>query len=125
VEVSSSSSSPAAVSTVAGWGALGAADDATNALLATLNAPEGLAASQAPNGAGSSRVYVADTGGNTIRLLVVGGGLVTLAGSCAAGASDGVGRAAVLSGPRGLALAEAPLFSPAVLYIADTVNNLV
>ncbi|MCE1195706.1 hypothetical protein LWX53_04350 [bacterium] len=105
--------SPAGVvTTVAGSGSPGAADGVGTA--ATFKAPEGIAATA------SGCLYVADTGNNKIRYINILGGVVSLAGSGAAGCADGTGAAASFSAPRGVALD-----SDGNLCVADAGNNRV
>lgn len=65
-------------------------------------------------------VYVADSGNNLIRKIVVETGEVTtLAGSGIEGKADGIGTAASFYNPRGLAT------DGVYLYVADSLNNLI
>lgn len=84
------------VSTFAGTGAAGSANGM--ALAATFNNPTGVAVDPAGN------VYVADRVNNLIRKITAAGAVSTLAGSGAAGASDGAGVAATFDYPQGLAV---------------------
>lgn len=98
-----------AVSTLAGSGAAGA-DEGIGAA-ATFNQPLGVATD-------GTNLYVADTGNNKIRQIVIATGAVsTLAGSGVAGADEGTGVAATFNQPIGIA------FHGGNLYIADT-NNI-
>jgi PKD repeat protein len=75
--------------------------------------PDGLAADSSGN------VFVADTGNNTIRIMVVATGEVTtLAGG--GGNADGVGSAAQFSQPAGVAAD-----GSGNLYVADDENNMI
>lgn len=76
------------VTTVVGSGTYGSSDNAS-ALLATLGNPEGVAVDPSGN------IYVADTGGGTIRKAPTSGGLTTLAGDPSLGGLvDATGSAA-------------------------------
>ncbi|MDQ3743229.1 MAG: hypothetical protein M3444_02490, partial [Acidobacteriota bacterium] len=97
--------------TVAGDGNAGNADGP--ALSARLNSPAGLAL--APDG----RLYIADTGNDSIRLLA-DNTLATLAGSAGPGYTDGPATAARFRQPRGLALAP-----DGSLFVADTGNHAI
>jgi sugar lactone lactonase YvrE len=68
-----------------------------------------------------TNLYVADTGNNTIRKVVVGTGVVTtLAGTAGStGADDGAGATATFNTPRGIAT------DGTDLYIADTGNHAI
>ena len=108
------------VSTLAGSGAAGAADGTGAG--ATFNAPSGLAINLV-----GGLLYVADTGSNKIRQIVIATGATsTIAGGsttngAAAGATDGTGLAALFSGPAGLAISP----NYATLFVSDTGNNKV
>jgi len=72
---------------------------------------------EAVNAAGT--VYVADSGGCTIRAVTPDGGVTTLAGTYATcGSADGTGAGARFGSPLGLALDDA-----GNLYVADAVNH--
>jgi DNA-binding beta-propeller fold protein YncE len=65
-----------------------------------------------------TNLYVADTGTNTIRKIVIATGAVTtFAGSGAWGTTDGVGTAASFKGPSGITS------DGTNLYVSDTFNN--
>jgi sugar lactone lactonase YvrE len=98
------------VSTFAGTGAAGSADG--TALTATFNNPTGVAVDPAGN------VYVADRVNNLIRKITAAGAVSTLAGSGAAGASDGVGVAATFNYPQGLAVD-----ASGNVFVADGYNH--
>lgn len=69
-----------------------------------------------------TNLYIADTGGNLIRIVVISTGETwTLAGSStgAAGSSDGTGTSALFNGPEGITL------TGSNLYVADTGNNTI
>ena len=66
----------------------------------------------------SGNVYVADSGNHKIRKVTPAGVVTTLAGSGAAGSTDGVGVAAKFNDPRGIAVDSA-----GNIYVADTGNN--
>jgi sugar lactone lactonase YvrE len=73
----------------------------------------------AVNGAGN--LYVADYFNNTIRQITPGGVVTTLAGSAGtAGSADGVGSAARLSAPQGVAVS-----GTGIIYVADTANGAI
>jgi gliding motility-associated-like protein len=64
--------------------------------------------------------YVTDANNNLIRKVTAGGVVTTLAGSGAAGASDGVGKVASFNYPLGITLD-----NNGNVYVGDNVNNLV
>jgi hypothetical protein len=104
-----------AVTTLAGTaGSIGYADGIGAA--ARFNGPTGLATD------GAGNLYVADTGNNTIRKVVLATGVVTtLAGNATLpGSADGTGPAARFISPRGVALDGA-----GNLYVADEGNHTV
>jgi sugar lactone lactonase YvrE len=79
---------------------------------ASFNTPSGLAVDEAGN------VYVADTGNNRIRKITAEGVVSTIAGSGAAGYSDGPAAQAKFDGPVGISLD-----SSGNLYVADSYND--
>ncbi len=101
------------VSTLAGSGAAGAADN-SNALNASFSLPRGLAVDAAGN------TYVADQYNNRIRKITAGGVVSTLAGSGTRGHADGTGAEASFSDPTSVALD-----AVGNLYVADYSNNAI
>ncbi|HEV2800795.1 MAG TPA: hypothetical protein VGW12_09880 [Pyrinomonadaceae bacterium] len=100
------------VTTIAGDGTQGARDGAADA--AQFNAPIGLAVS-----ADGSRVYVADTYNDRIRLITTAGGQVTtIAGAGKPGYADGAGASALFDTPCAVAATK-----DGELFIADTGNR--
>ncbi len=96
------------VSTLAGSGAAGASEG--TGIAATFNQPVGVATD-------GTNLYVADSGNNKIRQIVIATGVVsTLAGSGTAGADEGTGIAATFNAPNGIAT------DGTNLYVADTGN---
>jgi len=81
---------------------------------AGLNSPIGVAVDSQTN------VYVADTANHVIRKINAAGVVSVLAGSGAAGASDGRGTAASFNQPQGVAVDGA-----GNVYVADTANSLI
>ena len=103
------------ISTIAGNGNPSYTGDGGQATLATLNTP----ASVALDGAGD--LYIADSGNNAIRRIVLATGIITtVAGDGTAGASGDGGQAtaATLNNPLGISVDTA-----GNLYIADTYNH--
>lgn len=98
------------VTTVAGGGSLG---DGAQATSAAISFPEGVAVDSAGN------LFIADTGGNRIRI-VSAGIITTVAGNGTAGFSGdtGLAVAAKLSNPRGVAVDSA-----GNMFIADSANH--
>ena len=103
--------SPAGVvTTLAGSGSSGSADGTGAA--ATFNAPQGIAAD------GAGNLYIADTGSNKIRKIVISTGVVTtFAGTGASGYLNGTGSSATFSAPTGLAIYSG------YIYVADAGNH--
>ena len=102
---------PTTVRTIAGLaGAPGSADGIGSA--ARFFSPAGVAVDS------SGTVYVADTGNHTIRKVMPGGVVITLAGSVGmVGSDDGSGSAARFESPQGIAVG-----SGGTVYVADTGN---
>ncbi|WP_295793774.1 putative Ig domain-containing protein [Mucilaginibacter sp.] len=100
------------VSTLAGSGAASAVNGTGTA--ATFNTPFGVAVDAGGN------VYVADGTNNLIRKITPAGIVTTFAGSGIAGSINGIGTAARLSSPHGIAIDKA-----GNLYVADYGTNLV
>jgi len=100
------------VTTLAGSGAATSTDG--TALGASFNAPYGIVYD--PN---TSALYVADYGGNKIRKVTIGGGIVTtVAGTGATGFADGPGLSATFHNPTALTTDGA-----GNLYVADVGNT--
>lgn len=78
-----------------------------------------------PNGVavdGSGNVYVADSGNHTIRKISATGAVSTVAGSAGqSGTADGIGAAARLNNPSGIAIDA----NTGNLYVADTGNSTI
>jgi hypothetical protein len=103
----------AVVTTLAGTGnGSGGSTDSTGAA-ASFKLPGGLVVSGA-------NLFVADTGNNTLRQIVLGTGVVTtIAGSAGAiGTTDAIGTSARFQGPTGIGVS-----TGGTLYIADTNNH--
>ena len=107
---------PASLTLVGTAGQFGYSGDRGPAQHATLNSPYGIAFD------GQTRtLYVADTLNNVIRKVALGlpgTPITTVAGTGAAGSSDGPGSSARFNEPRGIVFA-----GDRKLYIADTGNN--
>jgi hypothetical protein len=106
-------SSGGTVSTFAGSGASGSADGTGEA--AVFYFPAGVSITSA------GVTYVADRGNHKVRQISSTGAVTTLAGSGAAGASNGVGfETTSFYYPQGVAA-----FNDTEIYVADTNNNLI
>jgi sugar lactone lactonase YvrE len=102
------------VTTLAGTAGMSGSTDGTGAA-ALFNGPEGVALD------GAGNLYVADSGNNTIRQVVVSTGVVTtLAGNGMEGSTDGTGAAALFEDPTGVAVDRA-----GHLYVTDYGNNTI
>ena len=102
------------VSTYAGLAGADGAVDGTGTAARLMN-PIGLAVDQLGN------VYVADFGNSLIRKIASGGAVTTLAGLTQThGATDGVGSAALLNSPNGVAVGPT-----GTVYVADSNNNAI
>lgn len=100
----------AAVTTLAGTTGIAGTIDGTG-VSAQFSAPRGVTSD-------GKNLYVADTTNNTIRKIVISTGAVTtLAGSGAAGSTDGMGINATFKGPQGITT------DGTYLYVADTQNS--
>jgi gliding motility-associated-like protein len=100
------------VTTLAGNGSIGSSDGIGSQ--ASFFHPAGLAVDKAGN------VFVADEDNNTIRKITPAGVVTTFAGSGNAGAVDGIGRAASLWFPCGIALD-----ADENLYVAEYNNHII
>jgi hypothetical protein len=103
------------VTTVAGTAQTTGTDDGTGPA-AQFNSPSAVAVD------GSGNVYIADSGNNTIREMMPGGVVTTLAGNSvlASGTDDGVGTAAQFTNPTGVAVD-----SNENIYVADSDNSTI
>ncbi len=101
------------VTTLAGTAGSSGNTNGTGAA-ARFNEPFAVAVDSAGN------VFVADTNNNAIRKITPSGVVTTLAGGSGPGTNDGVGTAAKLHEPRGIAID-----SSGTLYVADYENELV
>lgn len=99
------------VTTLAGSGSVGDADGTGTA--AGFFGPDGLAVDS------GGSLYVADSGNSTIRKILVGGVVTTLAGRArVTGSVDGVGAVAAFNSPHGLAVNQA-----GTVYVSDYLNQ--
>ena len=99
------------VTTIAGSGAYGSNDASSNGTAASFSQPLGITTD-------GTYLYVADTGCNKIRRIVIATGSVsTIAGSGAVGATDNIGVLASFKNPAGITT------DGTYLYVADTGNN--
>ena len=104
------------ITTVAGNGNAGLSGDGGPAINAQLNNPSSVAVDAVGN------LYIADTDNNRVRLVSASGTISTIAGSGAIVyvGDGGVGTAAGLLGPKGVAIGKA-----GGIYVADTGNNAI
>ena len=101
------------VTTLAGSGAIGAADGAGGS--ASFSAPGGLTVDS------DGTLYVADTGNSLLRKITPAGVVSTIAGQPGVlGAQNGIGAAATFARPFGVAVD-----AGGTLYVADTFGNLI
>jgi sugar lactone lactonase YvrE len=113
--------SSGAVNTFAGTGVAAHTDSTGNGGTARFNNPNGICIDFA-----KQNLYVADTGNNRIRKIVippsgnVSGAVTTVAGSGTAGSANGSGTNASFSGPKGITIT-----SSGTLYVADTANDII
>lgn len=98
------------VTTLAGSGSSGYMDGTGTA--AQFNSPSSVAVDTFGN------VYVSDAGNNRIRKITPAGVVTTIAGSGAAGSTNGTGTAASFNRPDGIAVS-----STGIIYVAETANN--
>ncbi len=98
------------VTTLAGSGIAGSADDV--GIMASFKFPYGIAVDANGN------VYVGDVGNHKIRKISAGGVVTTLAGTGSEGSADGNGTSASFNFPVGIAIG-----GNGNLYIADIFNN--
>jgi sugar lactone lactonase YvrE len=101
------------VSTFAGSGVTGSNDGQGTS--ASFNYPIAVAVD------GNGNVYVSDSNNNIIRKISPTGNVTTIAGNTSVGSANGIGTAATLSIPAGLAVNH----EGTLLYVADRGNNLV
>jgi serine/threonine-protein kinase len=98
------------IATLAGSGAFGSANGSGAA--ASFRHPQDMAADVSGN------IYVADKGNHMIRKITPAGEVTTLAGSGAAGSTNGIGAAASFNNPQGVAVDIS-----GNVYVADTLNR--
>jgi len=107
---SSSSSEGSAVTTLAGTGSSGSADNSTGTS-ASFNGPRGITTD-------GTNLYVADSDNHLIRKIVISTGVVTtLAGTGSNGSANGTGTSASFNYPNGIAT------DGTNLYVIDTNNH--
>jgi cysteine-rich repeat protein len=107
------------ITTIAGTGVAGFSGDSGPAVLASLNAPEGIALDPA------GRVYIADTLNHRVRRIDTAGRITTIAGTGAEGFSGDGGEAplATLRQPAGLAVSVGA--DGVAVFVADRGNHRV
>ncbi|MGZ4000951.1 MAG: NHL domain-containing protein, partial [Mucilaginibacter sp.] len=103
--------STGAVTTVTGTGAAGFADGTLTS--AIFNGTANIVFDKSGN------LYVADEENNRIREITTGGNVVTVAGSGAQGATDGIGTAATFNRPEGMVID-----ASGNMYVADNNNTI-
>lgn len=103
--------STGAVTTFAGTGAAGFADGTLTT--AVFNGTANIVFDKSGN------LYIADEENNRIREITTGGNVVTIAGSGAQGAADGVGTAATFNRPEGMVID-----AGGNMYVADNNNTI-
>lgn len=101
------------VSTFAGNGSVGAADNATGTL-ASFNTPRGMAQDAAGN------IYLADQGNNLIRKISPSGAVTTVAGKAGIGFSNGNAVTAQFNSPTAVGIDDA-----GNLYVSDSQNGAI
>ena len=101
------------VSTFAGNGSIGAADNAMGTL-ASFNTPRGMAQDAAGN------IYLADQGNNLIRKISPSGAVTTVAGKAGAGFSNGNATTAQFNSPTAVGIDDA-----GNLYVSDSQNGAI
>lgn len=108
------STTPATVTTIAGYaGTVGSTDNASGSA-ARFNYPFGIAIDSGSN------LYITDTGNQTIRAISSAGAVTTLAGTVGtSGATNGTGTAATFNDPAGIATDGTNLF------VADSSNHVI
>jgi len=100
------------VTTVAGTGSSGSADNSTGTS-ASFNAPYGITTD-------GTNIYVTDYSNNLIRQIVISTGVVTtVAGTGSSGSANGTGTSASFNAPKGITT------DGTNLYVADQSNHLI